>query len=112
MLNLEQAAEYMGLAVGEFLELLDGGIGPAHYKIGKVYRFKQADLDRFMEAHRVEESSQNLRTAIGMLATPLDSLREPATEQVEAPPPGPRPTVVLPGDPQPVDGRNPSCTVS
>lgn len=48
-----EAAEYLGVVLRTIYRLIDRGQIPA-YKVGRVIRVKKADLDAFLEEHRVQ----------------------------------------------------------
>lgn len=48
-----EAAEYLGVVLRTLYRLIDRGQVPA-YKVGRVIRVKKADLDAFLESHRVQ----------------------------------------------------------
>ena len=48
-----EAAEYLGVVLRTLYRLIDRGEVPA-YKVGRVIRVKQSDLDAFLESHRVK----------------------------------------------------------
>lgn len=48
-----EAAEYLGVVLRTLYRLIDRGEVPA-YKVGRVIRVRQADLDAFLEANRVK----------------------------------------------------------
>lgn len=48
-----EAAEHLGVVLRTLYRLIDRGEVPA-YKVGRVIRVKKADLDAFLENHRVK----------------------------------------------------------
>jgi excisionase family DNA binding protein len=50
------AAQQLGLVQRTVYRLIDVGELPG-YKFGRVIRIKQEDVDRFVEAHRIEPGS-------------------------------------------------------
>lgn len=55
-LGTKAAAEYLGITPRTLYRLIDDGQLPA-YKFGRVIRVKQADVDAFIDASRVEPGS-------------------------------------------------------
>ncbi len=55
-MGVPEAAEYLGVAMRTVYKFLDQGLIPA-YKLGRVIRMKRADVDAFLEAHRIEPGS-------------------------------------------------------
>ena len=49
----QEAAERLGITLRTLYRFLDEGQIPA-YKMGRVIRIKEADLDAFVEASRIE----------------------------------------------------------
>ena len=54
VLNERQAANVLGCSVGLMRKWRLFGDGPSYLKIGRLVRYRQADIDSFLEAHRVE----------------------------------------------------------
>jgi hypothetical protein len=48
------AAAIIGCSVGLMRKWRRFGKGPRYCKLGRLVRYKQADIDSFLEAHRVE----------------------------------------------------------
>lgn len=55
-LGTAEAARYLGLTSRTLYRLIDDG-QLAAYKFGRVIRLKQADIDAFVEASRIEPGS-------------------------------------------------------
>jgi excisionase family DNA binding protein len=55
-LGTTEAAERLGVVPRTLYRMIDEGQIPA-YKMGRVIRLKESDLDSFLEAHRVEPGS-------------------------------------------------------
>jgi excisionase family DNA binding protein len=53
-MNVEQAAEYLGIKSQWLYAEVKDGRGPAHYRIGNRYRFHAEDLDNYALTLRVE----------------------------------------------------------
>jgi predicted DNA-binding transcriptional regulator AlpA len=54
VLNERQAASVLGCSVALMRKWRLFGAGPLYCKIGRLVRYRQADIDSFLEAHRVE----------------------------------------------------------
>ncbi len=54
VLNERQAANVLGCSVALMRKWRLFGDGPSYLKIGRLIRYRQADIDSFLEAHRVE----------------------------------------------------------
>jgi predicted DNA-binding transcriptional regulator AlpA len=54
VLNERQAATVLGCSVALMRKWRLFGEGPSYCKIGRLVRYRQADIDSFLEAHRVE----------------------------------------------------------
>ena len=48
------AARFMGLSVQTLRNWRSKGIGPSYIKIGKTVRYDVAELENFIDRHRVE----------------------------------------------------------
>lgn len=55
-LGTTEAAERLGVVPRTLYRMIDEGSIPA-YKMGRVIRLKQSDLDDYLEAHRVQPGS-------------------------------------------------------
>lgn len=55
-LGTTEAAERLGVVPRTLYRMIDEGAIPA-YKMGRVIRLKEADLDAYLEAHRVAPGS-------------------------------------------------------
>ena len=55
-LGTAEAARYLGITPRTLYRLIDDGQLPA-YKFGRVIRLKQADIESFIEASRVQPGS-------------------------------------------------------
>lgn len=53
MFNETQAAEVLGCSVALLRKWRLFGEGPAYVKIGRLVRYRQEDLDEFLNSHRV-----------------------------------------------------------
>lgn len=51
-LTRQQAAAYLGVSVPSLARWASQGTGPAHYKLGRFTRYRQDDLDEFVETRR------------------------------------------------------------
>ena len=54
LLPPREAAVRLGLKTGTLANRRSLGLGPPFIKIGKVVRYKEQDLDLFIEQHRVD----------------------------------------------------------
>jgi excisionase family DNA binding protein len=52
-LSTQEAARRLGITTRTLYRFVDEGLLPA-YRMGRVFRLKQADVDEFIEASRVE----------------------------------------------------------
>lgn len=52
------AAEYLKLAQGTLERFRVQGIGPKFMKLGRAVRYRQADLDQWMESRLVSSTSE------------------------------------------------------
>ena len=55
-LNTEQAAEYLGFAADTLKKWRKDARGPDYYKLSGTIRYKQVDLDSFIESSRVSHA--------------------------------------------------------
>lgn len=55
-LGTTEAAERLGVVPRTLYRMIDEGAIPA-YKMGRVIRLKESDLDEYLEAHRVAPGS-------------------------------------------------------
>ena len=55
-LGTKEAAERLGITLRSLYRFIDEGDLPA-YKFGRVIRLQEADVDRFIEASRIEPGS-------------------------------------------------------
>ena len=53
LLNERVAAQLIGCSVALMRKWRRLGQGPNYVKIGRLVRYRQADIDAFLEAHRV-----------------------------------------------------------
>jgi hypothetical protein len=56
VLNERQAASILGCSIALLRKWRLFKEGPAFCKIGRLVRYRQVDLDAFLEAHRVERA--------------------------------------------------------
>ena len=54
ILNERQAASALGCSIGLLRKWRLLGRGPAYLKIGRLVRYLEADINSFLDAHRVE----------------------------------------------------------
>lgn len=54
VLNERQAASILGCSVALMRKWRLFGEGPTYSKVGRLVRYRRIDIDRFVEAHRVE----------------------------------------------------------
>jgi len=52
-LDERAAAELIGCSVALMRKLRQNGEGPAYYKIGRLVRYAPADIQAYLDAHRV-----------------------------------------------------------
>jgi hypothetical protein len=50
----DQAAEFLQIPVRQLQQWRWLGIGPAYIKVGRAVRYRQTDLDAYIEAHRIQ----------------------------------------------------------
>ncbi|MGH9028586.1 MAG: helix-turn-helix domain-containing protein [Acidimicrobiales bacterium] len=55
-MSTKDAAEYLGVTLRSLYRFIDEGSLPA-FKFGRVIRLKQDDVERFIEASRIEPGS-------------------------------------------------------
>lgn len=53
-----RAAEYTGLSVAYLRKARAEGKGPAYVRFGRAVRYHVADLDKYIDEHRVETGSR------------------------------------------------------
>ena len=59
-LSEREAAQYLGpIAVRTLQDWRSQGVGPAYSKLGKRIAYAVADLDAYLEAHRVEPKASS-----------------------------------------------------
>lgn len=58
ILTVSEAAQYLGLAQSTLNKWRCFGDGPRFLKLGKAIRYRKSDLDKFLDEHRVESTSQ------------------------------------------------------
>lgn len=56
MMDERVAASVIGCSVALLRKWRLFGEGPSYCKIGRLVRYRQSDIDSFLEAHRVETS--------------------------------------------------------
>ena len=49
LLTVEQTAEYLGLAISTLNNWRHNGEGPGFIKLGRAVRYRQSDLDAYIE---------------------------------------------------------------
>ena len=54
LLNEQQAAEYLNCSVALLRKWRVFGGGPPYSKIGRLVRYREADLATYVNAHRIE----------------------------------------------------------
>jgi len=59
-LTVQEVSEYLHIKPATLYSKVESGIIP-HYKIGRLVRFKRADIDRWMENHRRDPSDGDKR---------------------------------------------------
>ena len=60
-LSEREAGEYLGRSGAAMRFDRNRGQGPAHYRIGRRVLYRFEDLDKFVEARRVEGSEPSMR---------------------------------------------------
>lgn len=55
-LGTTEAAEFLGVVPRTLYRMIDENLLPA-YRMGRVIRLKEEDLDAYLESHRVEPGS-------------------------------------------------------
>lgn len=58
MLRAYDAAEYLGVAVASLAKWRVTGTGPAFFKIGASVRYRQTDLETWIESRRVQSTAE------------------------------------------------------
>jgi|Deesub1362B_J571_1020462.scaffolds.fasta_scaffold58691_1 predicted site-specific integrase-resolvase len=56
LLTEKEAAEFLGIARGTLANYRSAGKGPPYVKIEGTIRYRKADLEAYIEAHRVDPS--------------------------------------------------------
>ena len=59
LLTTPEAARYLGLAVSTLNKWRVYGYGPTFVKLGRAVRYRQDDLDRFLEARARRSTSES-----------------------------------------------------
>lgn len=49
LMNTKQLAEYLGIAVSTILQYRADGTGPQYIKLGHLVRYRQSDVDTWLE---------------------------------------------------------------
>lgn len=57
-LTVRGAADYLGLAISTLNKLRCTGGGPSYFKLGRSVRYDPHDLDEWLAAHRVTNTSE------------------------------------------------------
>ena len=65
-----EAAEYVGLSESMLAKMRCLGGGPVYLKLGRAVRYRQDDLDEWLNARRVRHSSDAARLAPRLCETP------------------------------------------
>lgn len=57
------AAQYIGCSEPKLRQMRQGGVGPRHYRVGRLVRYRRKDLDDFIEQNSRggQKTSGNLR---------------------------------------------------
>ena len=61
LLNVDQAADYLGTSVATLYYWRTCGKGPASFKVGRRVMYDRADLDAFLAACRVVPADGDLQ---------------------------------------------------
>lgn len=57
LMNTEQAAAKLGFAPATLERWRSQGVGPAFVRVNRAVKYRQVDLDRWVEGHLVEASA-------------------------------------------------------
>jgi len=57
LLTVEQTADHLGLAVSTLNKWRCNGEGPIFVKLGRAVRYKQSDIDAYIERHSLSCTS-------------------------------------------------------
>jgi predicted DNA-binding transcriptional regulator AlpA len=61
ILREPEACRYIGMSIPWMRQARGRGDGPAYLRIGRAIRFRIADLDAWLEAHRIDPSARSGR---------------------------------------------------
>lgn len=73
ILTPAQAAEYVGLSVSMLAKMRCLGGGPAYLKLGRAVRYRQDDLDVWLNARRARSTSDAGRLPGRLTPIPIDA---------------------------------------
>jgi len=62
-LTVRRAATYIGLSVSTLNKLRCAGNGPVFLKLGRAVRYDPRDLDEWLAAHRIRNTSERAASA-------------------------------------------------
>jgi excisionase family DNA binding protein len=65
-LTVHAAANYLGLSASTLNKLRCTGAGPAYFKLGRAVRYDPRDLDQWLAAHRIANTSQTVAGKSGV----------------------------------------------
>jgi excisionase family DNA binding protein len=57
LLGAPDAAAYIGVALQTLYNMRTAGTAPQAVKVGRLVKFREADLDAFIDAHREQKRS-------------------------------------------------------
>lgn len=72
-LNINETSAYLNLKCSYLYSLVEGGEIP-YYRVGRLIRFKQSDIEAWMENHRQNPSGANKRARAILKSTNKGSL--------------------------------------
>ena len=86
-LTIDELSEYLSMKRSTLYSLVESGELP-HYRIGRLIRFKQDDVNQWMEGHRregnnVDKKARGILKAINKPRMDVDSLVKKSIEEVK-----------------------------
>jgi excisionase family DNA binding protein len=57
MFGKPELARFLGLSASGLNKILDGGRGPASYRIGRLVRFRLDDVERWLDMQRKSDAN-------------------------------------------------------
>jgi predicted DNA-binding transcriptional regulator AlpA len=58
MLNEQETAEFLNCSVAALRRWRQEGRGPSYFRVGRLIRYGNADIEAFLESQRVETATQ------------------------------------------------------